>query len=190
MVVLTAITLLILTSCSSGSAVAPPESAPRPTEPDRFGAPQVTNPRDIRGRADAPCSDLLTPGQLRRIGFREVGETQQLMVGSTACNWDDRDTEQALTLVPYANRDLLADTYRARLFALFQPTTVADLPAVREQSEPTSIACTVTVGIADTQALEVTYTQLGLLRGERPDDPCGRGERIAEVVIGNLPPLR
>lgn len=165
-------------------------TTPTVTTSNRYGAPAVRSPRDLRALSNDPCRLLLSSAQLRGLGYRRAGELQVLITGYRACNWEDRTTKQTLTLVPYPNRNLLADAYRTRLFVIFQPTTIANMPAVREQSDPGSNVCTITVGISNDQGLELTYIQLEVAAGEVPDDPCGRGERIAEVVIGNLPPLR
>lgn len=90
----------------------------------------------------------------------------------------------------YGDRDILVDTYRSRLFPIFMPTTVIGLPATWEKSTQASITCTITVGTADNQGFVSTYTQLEVASGEQPADPCGKGQRIVEQIVANLPPLQ
>ena len=86
-------------------------------------------------------------------------------------------------------RDVIVDTYRVRLFALFQPTDIGGLPGTLEQSYAGSTACTITVGTAQDQGFVATYTQLEVGAGEHADDPCGRGRRVAERIVAALPPM-
>lgn len=110
--------------------------------------------------------------------------------GAQACEWTDRTTLNEFSTVVYPARDILVDTYRSRLFPIFVPTTIGGLPATLEQSAQDSITCTITVGTAEGQGFVSTYTQLEVGAGERPDDPCGRGQRIVERIVANLPPLQ
>lgn len=60
---------------------------------------------------------------------------------------------------------------------------MAGLPATMQLDVQSS--CGVTVGLAETQAVEVDYSD----RREPYEDPCGKARRIAEIVVGNLPRL-
>lgn len=117
------------------------------------------------------------------------GEPRTVGSGAQACTWTDRTTLNEFSNVIYPTRDILVDTYRVRLFPIFVPTSIGGLPATLEQSRPDSVTCTITVGTAPGQGFVATYTQLEVPAGERPDDPCGRGQRIVERIVAELPPF-
>lgn len=79
------------------------------------------------------------------------------------------------------------DTYRARVYPVFQPTSVSGYPAVREFSAPENNSCILTVGLGPRQALRSDWTGLGTLQPGDPD-PCERAEIAAALVIRKLPP--
>ncbi|MDD7939363.1 DUF3558 domain-containing protein [Actinomycetospora lutea] len=175
---------IVLTSCSAQDSQVP---APRPMN-ERHGAPPISSPRDVTGFTTDPCNALLTEAQLGALGFDDVGRTSAVeSTGEPSCEWGGRNSRQALDVVVVSRRDVLVDTYRVRLFAVFEPVEIGGLPAVREQSYMGSISCTITVGTADGQGLVTNYSELD---GGQADDPCGRGQRAAEQMVANLPPLQ
>jgi hypothetical protein len=182
------VALLVVVLAVAGCARSPaPDPGPRAPD-DRSGAPRIEAPRDVAPFAAAPCNGPLSTADLRDVGLATAGRPTRLVTGVNSCTWENYETEQAVSLVVYPSRDILVDTYRTRLFALFAPVVVQGLPAVREQSNADATACTITVGTAEGQGFVATYTQLEVAAGERPDDPCGRGQRIVEQIVAKLPP--
>jgi hypothetical protein len=178
-----------LLALTFGLAACSTPAAPPPALPDRHDAPVVIAPRNVASFAPAPCAGPLPPSALRDLGFDGPGRPTRLATGANSCTWEDYGSEQALSLTIYPGRDILVDTYRTRLFAIFMPFEVDRLPAVAERSSTDATACTLTVGTAPDQGFVATYTQLEVAAGERPDDPCGRGKRIVERIVAALPPL-
>ncbi|GAA4783635.1 hypothetical protein GCM10023200_16390 [Actinomycetospora chlora] len=138
--------------------------------------------------ANNPCEGPLTRQELRTLGITVDGEPRSVPSGARACTWTDRNTLNEFSNVVYPARDILVDTYRVRLFPVFDATTIGGLPATIEQSTQDSITCTITVGTDAGQGFVATYTQLEVPAGQRPDDPCGRGQRIVEEIVAKLPP--
>ena len=150
----------------------------------------MSSPRDVAPFAADPCNGPLSRQDLFALGITVPGEQRAVPSGAQACEWTDRSTLNEFGNVMYPTRDILVDTYRTRLFPIFSPTTIGGLPATLEQSTRDSITCTITVGTAEGQGFVSTYTQLEVAAGEQPDDPCGRGQRIVERIVANLPPLQ
>lgn len=175
--------LLVLVACTSESP-----SPPAPTI-DRFGAPPVESPRDVRALGQNPCSGPLDATGWRELGLETTGSVETLMTGDRLCDREGLNGERALSFILIPARDVLVDTYRVRQFALFRPTMVGPLPAAIEQSAPDSISCTVTVGTAENQGFIVNYSEYELGSDGQADDPCRRALRVAERIVASLPPL-
>ncbi|MCD2186572.1 DUF3558 domain-containing protein [Actinomycetospora soli] len=175
--------MVALAGCASSSP--PPPQAPISTSP-RYGAPTVSRPLDVTTPFDAPCRQL-SPEELGTLGVRDEGSGRSYM-GSNQCRWTTQ-SGAILSLSVDRDRDLLVDTYRARLLPIFQPVQVAGYPAVRQQTAPENNICTVTIGLGPKQALEADWTGLGTLKPGDPD-PCERAETAAAMVIRKLPPQR
>ncbi len=89
-------------------------------------------------------------------------------------------------MAAYSRRDYFVDAYRARQFPIFVPTEIAGLPAVIQQSAPTSVNCGVTTGVAEGQALDVT---VALFEGDNlARRSCDEAVAVSAAVISNLPP--
>lgn len=175
---------MVVTSCSSTR----PHTPAQPQMVDRHGAPMVSSPRDVAAFATDPCNGLLTRAQLGALGIEGAGRPSTVeSSGERSCEWGGGSERQALDVVIVLGRDVLVDTYRVRLFAVFEPAEIAGLPAVREQSYVGSLSCTITVGTADGQGLVANYSELD---GGQAEDPCGRGQGAVEQMIANLPPLQ
>lgn len=178
-----AASLLGLAACASP---APPVSPP---PPERFGAPPVSQPRDVRPFAADPCAGPLTDGQWRTLGYTPPGRPQQLLTEERACEWSGPAGSQYVGVTFVPTRDVLADTYRVRQFAVFRPVTVLSIPATQEQGSQDAVSCIVTVGTAQSQGFIVDYTDSDLGQDLQADDPCGQARAVAEAVAGALPPL-
>ena len=179
--------LLMLASAVGCGGLAAPSSTPVAPQTSatisRYGAPVVIGPRDLESRGGSPCNALLTKDQLRRLGLQPESAREVPLADSVECSWQGLDF--SLSLGAETRRDLLVDTYRTHLFGVFEPTTISGLPAVRQKTSPQVNICTVTTGVAEHQALEVTW--FGRATAGRADDSCGLATRVTEVVIGGLP---
>ena len=153
---------------------------------ERYGAPVVTAPRDVTAIFAAPCTQLLTPEDLRALRIVDEGRPKSYL-GANRCSWTTRD-DDLLSLAVDADRDLLVDTYRARLTPIFVPTTVEGLPAVRQKTSNEYNACTVTVGLGPRQAIDADWN--GLAPAARAPDPCAQAERALSLAIRKLPPQK
>lgn len=166
-----------------------PQPAPLPESPaatERYGAPVVTNPRDVSVVLAAPCQRLLDQSDLRMLRIIQPGRPRSYL-GSNQCSWTTQD-DDLLALAVDDNRDLLVDTYRARLTPVFVPTTVEGMPAVRQKTSDAYNSCTVTVGLGPRQAIEADWN--GLAPASSASDPCAQAERALAVAIRKLPPRR
>jgi Protein of unknown function (DUF3558) len=185
--VLVGVALLVLGGC--GKALESTSTTATPIPPptvERYGAPPVTDPRDVSAVFASPCTQLLTPEDLRALRIVEGGRPRSYL-GSNQCSWSTRD-DDLLSLAVDADRDLLVDTYRARLTPIFVPTTVEGLPAVREKTSNGYNACTVTVGLGPRQAIEADWN--GLAPAAQAPDPCLQAERALSLAIKKLPPQK
>ncbi len=180
--------LLLMVGVGVAGCGRPSGSPPVPDQ--RFGAPVVLSPRDVRDFAADPCSIPVTASQWRALGFSEVGVGDVLEVtGERTCTWQALDESQDVTIIVTPSRDVLVDTYRARQFDLFRPAVIQELPATVEQSSAESIGCTVTVGTAEGQGFVADYYEGNLGADGRANDPCGSGQRVADQVAAALPLL-
>ncbi|MDD7939278.1 DUF3558 family protein [Actinomycetospora lutea] len=172
---LAALAVALVAACGIPAAPAPSPTA------DRFGAPLVAAPRDVRQKSD-PCL-ALTAADLADIGMTANGRPKTLQTGDRACDWRSADGARYLTIIVIADRDVLVDTYRTRQFAVFTPIQVAGLPATSEQSYPDSTTCTVTVGTAIGQGFVSDST------ASDPRSACEQAERAGQLLVAALPPL-
>jgi hypothetical protein len=181
--VLVGVALLVLGAC--GAAPEPAPAIPTPTV-ERYGAPVITDPRDVSAVFASPCTELLASQDLRALRIVEVGRPKSYL-GANRCSWTTQD-DDLLSLAVDADRDLLVDTYRARLTPIFVPTTVEGLPAVRQKTSNEYNACTVTVGLGPRQAIDADWN--GLAPAAEAPDPCAQAERALSLAIRKLPPQK
>ncbi len=181
---LTALALLAAAGCGQSSRPVPTTAPPSTAE--RYGAPVVANPRDVSTVFGAPCSELLNPGDLRALRIADPGRPRSY-VGSNQCSWKTRD-DDLLSLAVDDDRDLLTDTYRARLTPIFVPTTIEGLPAVRQKTSERYNACTVTVGLGPRQAIEADWN--GIAPVSEAPEPCSQAELALALAIRKLPPQK
>ena len=177
---------LLLAGCSSAPRDGPSEPAPTRSS-DRAGAPPITAPRELSSRASDPCRTLLSPAQVRRLGYDLPGEFRRDALGAPTCTWREKEASRSASAAVVLTGDLFVDTYRNRFLPVFRPLRIAGLPAVDIMSGPQVLTCTTTVGVADGQSLELN-TDVGLTNGRRDADPCAEGHRVAEEIVSTLPP--
>ncbi len=179
----------LVAGCSQAerSSATPPPGAGTTSEGRPQLSPPVQNPRDISAFGDRPCA-ILTTEQLTGFGFdRPPDSTDTLPSGHKTCVWTDSGYNGRLSVTTYPDWDILERTYlNGVTLPVFEPLQIAGLPAVAHQSAAGMPGCYVTVGLAERQGLDVTFTDLR----EPPDDPCGAARMAAEVAVGNLPPLK
>lgn len=174
--------LVAAVSCSSAPMLPPPPAS-------RFGAPVPVEPRDVRSIATQPCATLLGTSEWERLGFTPNGSPRTVATGEQSCRWVGPRDERYVSVIVLAERDPLVVSYRVRRFAIFQPTTVSELPATREQSSSESISCTITVSTAEEQGFVATYEDRSSEADRAPGGPCARGQEIAERIVASLPPF-
>ncbi|MCP2262473.1 Protein of unknown function (DUF3558) [Streptoalloteichus tenebrarius] len=169
---------LASTSTSTGSQ----SSAATSTAATGDGAPKVATPKNLKAIAD-PCQ-LLTPQQIQEIGAGEPRQ-EKSQWGEAKCSWHNDnlvvslapDTTQGKGLsTVYANRDSLSNS---------EETTVGGYPGLR--TGKISMACSVYVGVSDNQVFLGTVT---VRRDAKPEykDRCAFAEKVAGMVLSNLPP--
>jgi hypothetical protein len=177
--------LAALTACSSGggTSLPPPTTSSTTTAAtsDSSSAPQVSNPKNIKGTD--PCQ-LLTTTQLVELGGTATPKKDNSAWGAAECSWDNDNL--GMTVAPEtASGRGIAQTYSNRAnFSSFQPSQVDGYPDVRTDLQ--SLSCVIFVGVSNTQALSVSYTRYGATGAEYMD-PCGFAEKVAGMVLSNLP---
>jgi hypothetical protein len=136
--------------------------------------------------ATSPCTQLFSAQELASL--RAVRGSPDEFLGARGCTWTVRGNDK-LSLSVYANRDLLADTYRAHLDPVFIPTAVAGFPAVRQKTGTGTLnICTVTTGLGSRAALDTLWVASGDVRPG--NDACEFAEQATALVIRKLPPQR
>ena len=125
---------LIVVALAALAACSSTPQAPSQPQVERYGAPAVSAPRDVRPFAPAPCSGPLKAADWQDLGFSPTGAPSLLATGERACAHEGPETERYASITVVPARDVLVDTYRVRQFALFRPTTIGPLPATIEQS--------------------------------------------------------
>lgn len=172
--------ILAITGCSPGA----PPAVPDP----RAGAPLPAATRDLGPLAADPC-EALDGDSAGALGLNSTGEVRTVNTGDRSCWWNAPDDSQFLSIIIFPGRDALADAYRLRKFAVFEPSIAGDLPATREQASEESTSCTITVGVAAGQGFVVTVDDQAAAAGRRASQACGRAQLVAERIVAALPPL-
>lgn len=179
----------VATGCAAGPGT-PGGTGPAPGAVDRSGAPPITAPRDLASRAADPCRTLLAPSQLQRLGLDAPVRFRVGPTGAPNCRWADETTSRRVSASVILNEDLFVGTYRKRIFPVFRPVEIEELPAVEIQPREDSADCTTTVGVADSQSLDLTgFVRVGA-DGVRRGDPCALNREVAREILSTLPPLR
>ncbi len=105
--------------------------------------------------------------------------------GHKTCAWIDSGHSGELVVATYPDWDVLERAYANRAtLPVFEPLQTGGVPAVLYKFGAVP-QCRVTVGLAERQGLDVTFTDLR----EPYEDPCGAARAAAEVAVSNLPPL-
>lgn len=175
----------VLTGCSAGggqpagAGATPASAASAPAGP----IPPVLNPKNLAGML--PCL-LLTPAQLEIHRIDQPGLPKDVL-GSAGCEWGDRARTREIRLFVDLGNDVLHNVYAKReAFPVLEMTQLAGHPAIRTKDDVDGTTCYFRVAAAERQTLILGFTSLR----QGGEDPCGPAKTIAEVVLGNLPPLK
>ncbi|MGH3917607.1 MAG: DUF3558 domain-containing protein [Pseudonocardiaceae bacterium] len=175
----------VLAGCSAGGGqpagtdATPASAASAPASP----VPPVRNPKNLAGIP--PCL-LLTPAQLEANRIDQPGHPKDIL-GSAGCEWGDRARTREIRIFVDLGNDVLPNVYaKRRAFPVLEVTELAGHPAIRTKDDADSTTCYFRVAAAERQTLILGFTSLG----QGGKEPCGPAKTIAEVVIGNLPPLK
>ncbi|MFB9428202.1 DUF3558 domain-containing protein [Streptoalloteichus tenebrarius] len=165
-----------LASTSSGSQ----SSAATSTAAIDNGAPKVATPKNLKAIAD-PCQ-LLAPQQLQELGASNPS-TKQSPWGEKYCDWLNDNLGVAVAPDTTQGRGL-ANLYANRK-ADSEETTIHGHPGLRYNKA--GMSCALGVGVSDTQAFTVSLT---VRRDAKPEykDRCAFAEKVAGMVLSNLPP--
>lgn len=174
-IVLTAGALATTTACTTSQAAKPPVS----------DVPAVTQPHlSLSTYSGKPCR-VFGVDQLSRFGVENPG-TPDAEQSTARCRWrSDSATTIGITL--FGATQGLSTVYAAKgRFPYFQPTEVADYPAVdRDATRATTGTCATVVGIADSTAFEIDVD----IDDEKATDyrtPCAVSKELAAVALANL----
>jgi len=160
---------------TSGPAQQPSDEAP----PD---APKVTNPiTNLEKFKKSPC-DMISDDRVKSLGFTNEIPKPDAPNGP-GCMWKNDDFEN-VGIGLLNNQPLgIAGIYRNQeqgLYGYFEPVDVAGYPGVYSDAYDgrPSGACTLSVGVTDTQVFTVT-TQV-------KSDPCERAKQAAEAALQTM----
>jgi hypothetical protein len=166
---------------TSASAAALPHS----------GAPKVSDPLPASVFTGDPCTDALTPDQVKQaLGVDTPGRPGQSVVGPK-CEWNNQANSSSATVYyDTTTNEGLSSSYRG---IKPQATTWRELPliqgfpavaAVTPAGGPPDEFCQVYVGLADSVAVYVGVLLSDAKVGKA--DPCEGAARVADMVVGNL----
>ncbi|WP_410659554.1 DUF3558 family protein [Amycolatopsis sp. lyj-112] len=150
------------------------------------GAPAVRDPLPVTVVSGDPCTTALTPEQVRHVlGAEVTGKRDRNESAGPACLWENPATARTI-LVAYATRHRqgLSAVYPSRPpeeGRVWRALEVEGFPAVADTRDPPWY-CTVTVGLADDMAVEVSLVG----RADDGGDVCVVTVRTAELVVGTL----
>ncbi|WP_253670450.1 DUF3558 domain-containing protein, partial [Streptoalloteichus tenebrarius] len=144
------------------------------------GAPKVTSPKNLKAIAD-PCQ-LLTPQQLQEIGASDP-RPDKTQTGEPACIWQNDNLR--IRLVPYTTQGMDSVYANRARFDNSEESTINGHPGIRFNK--VGMSCGVYVGVADKQ---VFSADVGVRRDVKPEykDRCAFAEKVAGMVLSNLPP--
>ncbi|MGH3897122.1 MAG: DUF3558 domain-containing protein [Pseudonocardiaceae bacterium] len=163
----------------AGAAATPASAAGAPAGP----IPPVREPKNLAGIL--PCL-LLTPAQLEANRIDQPGQPKDVL-GSAGCEWGDQAGTREIRIFVDLGNDVLHNVYAKReTFPVMELTQLAGYPAIRTKDDVDGATCYFRVATAERQTLVLGFTWL---RQDR-EEPCEPAKALAEVVIGNLPPLK
>lgn len=175
----TSLTALVATGCappSTGSSepTTSPETSASPRQAVTIGNPK--NPKAV----DDACS-LLTSAQLDELGMQAKPEHMGTRQGAPKCDWSG--DEFAITITPDVKNGGIDTLYKA--IPNITKSTVAGYPAAWLNKQ--SISCRVEVGVSRDAKLGISYFSNTTSDQAGQVQPCKEGERIAAMVLKNIP---
>lgn len=170
---------VLLVMAASGCST----SSPRPLAP-----PITLDQLDVTHYGAAPCG-LLRPDRAVRRHLVPPGAVID-NAGGPACRWNpDLPAYPAITAAANTAEGLEQLYQRRGRFPFFEPTEIANYPAVHTTSDPAGPRaghCTVHVGVADTATLDVTADYNAGSRGAFAAQPCSDADTLATEIMGQL----
>lgn len=176
----------LIAGCSA-TTLSSPSSGAHPSVPTSTRAvPAVPRPLDVADLAARPC-DLLSSADARELGLESPGRPRQVF-GALECRWA-RGGPRDLSLVLDADRDLLADAYRAPWRGVSVESVVYGYPALRRKTGRGEFnSCTVITRLGPRQALTADWVAQGT--PTPGNDACEFAEQATALVVRKLPPAR
>ncbi|MFI0465974.1 DUF3558 domain-containing protein [Saccharopolyspora sp. 5N102] len=176
--------VLALASCSSSTPGDPEPTTSGHTTSTASDPLHISQPRNLKAISD-PCR-LLTSSQLQQLnaGAAQPGQSQW---GQASCSWRNQQLRIDVSPDTVQGQGI---KYTAKIYGDGQGkpnAEVKDFPAVHfGKSE---IFCTAAVGVSDTEQFLVNFT-VGTDGRINPEyaDPCAMADKIAGIVLENLPP--
>jgi hypothetical protein len=155
------------------------------------GAPKVANPLPAPVFAGDPCTDALTPEQVKlALGVNTPGTAGQSPLGRK-CTWRNQANGSS-AVVSYDTRtnEGLSGSYRNikphatiwRELPLIQGFPA--VAAVTPDGGPPDEFCQVSVGLADNLAVDISVLLSDTKKGTA--DPCEGAARVADMAVTNL----
>jgi hypothetical protein len=185
---LAASSLAAVAGCGNGAAAngdgaaangngAPPSISP---------IPRVEKPRNINAVADRPCQ-LFPPQQAALFGLDRPPRQIRGTLGNNDCEWRNSKLDVWVYISTYTNKLTLEEVYaRRETLPYFELTQIGGYPATVSRAEAKLPVCDVDIKPAEYQSVTVSYDSTKL--NNHPEQGCVVAKRVAEAVVGNLPP--
>ncbi|WP_190820915.1 DUF3558 domain-containing protein [Saccharopolyspora pogona] len=144
---------------------------------------RIDQPKNLKAISD-PCQ-LLNPQQLQEVGATTTGRQDKSQWGQANCAWDGAKLALQVSPDTVQGQGL---RYTTKIVADGKPTAeVAGYPATHVGA--TSGSCGTYVSTSDTELFLVDF-QMGTedFKESGFSGPCAAADKIAEMVIKNLPP--
>lgn len=186
-IALTATASLLVLGLAGCSSTTPGEPEPTSAGESTSAASDpfhIDRPKNLKAISD-PCQ-LLTPQQLQELGAATSGQHEQSQWGQPGCLW--RNQNLSVNVAPdTVQRQGLRYTAKIVGDDNGNPTAAVDgYPALHYGA--TSGSCGTYVGTSDQELFFVSF-QRGSEGRNNPEyaDPCRVADRVAGMVISNLP---
>lgn len=176
--------LFLLAGCVSATPGQPVPSSVGQTTSVQDDPFRIDKPKRLNAISD-PCQ-LLAPEQLSELGASSPAPGRTPW-GQQSCRWNN--DQLSLNIAPdTVQRQGLK--YTAKIFGDERGNPTAEIegyPAVH--AGVNDLACTTAVGVSETEMFNVQFTA-GSEGRHNPafSDPCAVADRIASMVLANLPP--
>ncbi len=175
-----AVTATAACSPSSSGTPEPTGRAPATSQTTKPG-PTIDSPKNLQAVTDS-C-ELLTQQQLDQLGMQAEPERKESMLGIPSCDWSGDDF--AMTIAPDTRTGGIDQLYKSNTPGQgFQKSQVKGYPAAWIDKQ--SILCRVEVGVSKDSKFSVSWTSYQS-DPAKPVKPCESGEKIAAMVLQNIP---